>query len=1191
MKSPIPVFAALAASLCFASPTRGAFHTNIIQFSAFNPQSMTVKAGDTIVWLHQDGPVGHTVTGDTAPEAFCGSEFFFEGGICMRNFDTVGTFPYHCQPHFFFMTGTVIVEPAGNTPPTVTISSPANGASFTGPTNVTITATANDPDGTIASVAFFDGPTAIGTDTTTPFQVNPNFGLGQHILTAIATDNTGAQATSAPVTITIRSPQVINPLPPIPKGDIEIELQIVGEGMQSPLGFAVPDNFINRIFVYDQAGLIWLIDSGEMISIPMLDIRSRLVLLGPYDERGLLGAAAHPNFAANPFVYTYTSEPNGPPADFVSTATNKNHQSVIAEWRIDPTNPQRIDPASRREIMRIDKPQSNHNGGTMRFGPDGYLYISIGDGGAADDQGDGHLPDGNAQSLDNVLGKVLRIDVNARTSANGQYGIPADNPFVGQAGIDEIYAYGLRNPFSFSFDSANGTLYLGDVGQNAIEELDIIIKGGNYGWRVKEGTYYFDPNGAQAGYITTIPVVPEPPNLIDPIAQYDHDDGLAIVGGYVYRGSAVNSLVGKYVTGDWGNFNVPSGRLFYLDTGNVFKEFRIGYGDRPLGEWIKGFGQDRQGELYVCVGKTLGPVGTSGRVLKIVVPPPRPRFTGAEVRFNGFTAGWTDFTMREVYALQEKEALTDAAWTDFLITGFGTNFTPAPVDGPTAFFRVADLHGHGAIPLSVAMSGLFERPTPLNNTASGFGILRIEGDQLYIDVRYSGLSGVATAGHIHGAANASTTAGVMVDLAPYNGGAWGTNGTISGIIPLTSALKALILDGKTYINLHTDANPSGELRGQIMPVLMQTYMTGFNERPTPRVTPATGQSTMFLVGTQLTFNITYKDLVAPATAAHIHGPATSGGAAGVLIDLMPYHNGPSGQQGSFNGTVLLSPSVYTQVVDRLTYVNVHSSTYTGGEIRGQITAKPSAIPLTAALNGASERPNPVTTPGTGFGSFRIESDKLHFEIVYTNLTSQANAAHIHGAASASGSAGVLIDLGPYVIGSFGTRGALAGLITLTPAQKALILGGQTYVNIHTANNPGGEIRGHVANVLMSASLNGNNERPNSIVTAGIGQSTLLLVGNRLWFDVTYRNLGAPSTAAHIHAPANAFGSAGVRVDLAPFNDGPFGATSGSLVGVVTLNASGTAGVHDIGNVIDGMSYINVHTTANTAGEIRGQVLR
>ena len=1187
MKSLIPLFAAFTACLSFVLPGQSAIHTNIMQFTSFNPAVMTIKVGDTIRWIHRDGQFNpHTVTGETAPEQFCGSTFFVQDGVCERVFQVAGTFGYFCQPHSFTMRGTVIVEPAGNTPPSVNITAPANNSSFVGPTNVIVRATATDDSG-VQSVAFYDGTTFLAQDSSAPFEINPNFAIGQHILTAVATDNAGAQATSGPVTLTITSPRVTNPIADrIPKGDISIELEVAAEGMQSPLGFAVPDDNSGRIFVYDQAGLIWVINNGVRVSTPALDVRSRLVLLGPYDERGLLGAAVHPNFAANPYIYTYTSESNGPAADFVSTATNKNHQSVIAEWQVSAGNPLVIDPASRREVLRIDRPQSNHNGGTMRFGPDGYLYISSGDGGAADDQGDGHLPDGNAQSLDNVLGKVLRIDVNARTSANGQYGIPANNPFVGVAGIDEIYAYGLRNPFSFSFDRANGTLYLGDVGQNAIEELDVIVSGGNYGWRAREGTFYFDPNGAQAGYVTTIPVGPQPANPIDPIAQYDHDDGLAIVGGYVYRGSQVGALAGKYVTGDWGNFSVPSGRLFYLDSGNVFKEFRIGRDDRVLGEWVKGFGEGPDGEVYVCVGKTLGPVGTSGRVLRIVPLPPEVQFTRSQPAGGNLSADWAGGA--GAFVLQKKDALTDLAWNDVLVTT--DRAAASALEAVSGFFRISDLANHAAVPLSAALSGLFERPTPLTNTASGFSTMRIEGNQLYIDLRYAGLSGVAIAGHIHGPANPSINAPVLIDLAPYNGGAWGASGTVSGIIPLTQAQKAMILDGKTYVNIHTPANTGGEIRGHIMPVLLQANVTGLNERPTPRATPAISHSTLFLVGTQLTFNISYEGLTVPATVAHIHGPASSAGSAGIFADLMPYHNGPAGTSGSFHGTILLAPNVHTSLVDRLTYINIHSGTYPGGEVRGQILAKPSAIPLTAALNGASERPTPVTTPGTGFGSFRLEGNNLLFEVTYTNLGSQATAAHIHGAANTGAGAGVLIDLAPYVIGSFGTRGALAGAIPLTPAQRALILSSQTYVNIHTGNNPGGEIRGQIAPVTMWASLNGNNERTDSVPTPGTGQSTLLLVGNRLWFDVTYRNLVAAGTASHIHAPASAFANASVRVDLGPFNGGAFG-TSGSLVGVATLQSSGTPNLNDLGSVIDQMSYINVHSSYRSGGEIRGQILR
>jgi glucose/arabinose dehydrogenase len=185
---------------------------------------------------------------------------------------------------------------------------------------------------------------------------------------------------------------------------------------------------------------------------------------------------------------------------------------VVAEWRIDPENPDTVLSASRREILRLDQPQFNHNGGDMAFGPDGYLYIAVGDGGNADDEGEGHdALYGNGQNLNTVLGKILRIAVDDTTnSINGQYGIPPENPFVGVSGLDEIYAYGFRNPYRIGFDSVTGNLYVGDVGQNHIEEINRVTRGNNYGWRYREGGFYFDPNGENDGRVVTQPVEPKP---------------------------------------------------------------------------------------------------------------------------------------------------------------------------------------------------------------------------------------------------------------------------------------------------------------------------------------------------------------------------------------------------------------------------------------------------------------------------------------------------------------------------------------------------------------------------------------------------------------------------------------------------------------------------------------------------------
>ncbi len=419
---------------------------------------------------------------------------------------------------------------------------------------------------------------------------------------------------------------VADPIPGgIPQGSITVELETVTDGLVSPLGAAFPDDATGRIFVWDQTGQIWIVGSdGNRLPTPLLDLSARLVPLNAgYDERGLLGVALHADFAQHPVLYTYTSEPVEGTADFTVPITGAfNHQDVLAEWTISAGNPNLVDMASRRELLRNDHPQSNHNGGALHFGPDGMLYLSIGDGGAGDDQGDGHAPEGNAQLLDRILGKILRIDVDGggTPSANGQYGIPVDNPFLGAGMAHEIYVYGLRNPYSFHFDYVSGGLYIGDAGQNDIEEVDLVSSGDNCGWHIKEGSFFFNPNGTLDGFVTNDPVVlPVPPGLTDPIAEYDHDEGTAVIGGVVYRGTAIPPLAGRYVFADLGqSFSQPSGRLFYLDAANAIQEFQIGAPGRPLGYWPKGFAQDAAGEVYLCVTQTLGPSGTTGALLKII---------------------------------------------------------------------------------------------------------------------------------------------------------------------------------------------------------------------------------------------------------------------------------------------------------------------------------------------------------------------------------------------------------------------------------------------------------------------------------------------------------------------------------------------------------------------------------------------
>jgi plastocyanin len=440
--------------------------------------------------------------------------------------------------------------------------------------------------------------------------------------------------------------KLTDPIPaPIRRGKLAVKLRPVAKGLTAPNWGTTAPGDDNRLFVTDQVGTIWVINLSTQQKSVFANLKSLLVRLGvqgsAYDERGLLGLAFHPAYQSNGLLYTYTSEPvNGAP-DFstLTGAKAADHQAVIREWHV-PTPgaiTSVVDPASSRVVLRIDKPQFNHNGGTLLFGPDNLLYLSLGDGGNADDQGSGHVAGGNGQSLTNVLGKILRIDPNGRSSANGQYSIPSSNPFTpagnagngGQSGCtdgqcDEIFAYGLRNPFRFSFDRDLGTLYAGDVGQNFVEEVDIISSGGNYGWRKLEGRFCFNPDGANDGYVTASSDCSSA-GLIGPIAQYDHDEGKAIIGGFVYRGSLLPQLRGRYIFGDYARTFNADGRLFYLQRKDLaadstaasgFLELKY-RGRSQLGIAVLGFGQDAAGEVYVLGNRTGVPRRKTGVVFKL----------------------------------------------------------------------------------------------------------------------------------------------------------------------------------------------------------------------------------------------------------------------------------------------------------------------------------------------------------------------------------------------------------------------------------------------------------------------------------------------------------------------------------------------------------------------------------------------
>lgn len=412
----------------------------------------------------------------------------------------------------------------------------------------------------------------------------------------------------------------------------EVDVKMIADNFVSPIGLVAPDDNSKRMFVIDQIGKIWVIDKdGNKLETLFIDLTSKLVTLNAaYDERGLLGLAFHPGFKENGRFYVYYQMP--PRAGGPVSGVLWNNLSRISEFKVS-ANKNIADMNSERVLLEWNDPQSNHNGGTLAFGPDKYLYISIGDGGAANDVAPGHVEDwyavnkgGNAQNVEaNLFGKILRIDVNGNP-----YNVPADNPFVNKAGMDEIYAYGFRNPYRMSFDMGGSHMLLaGDAGQALWEEVSVIKKGGNYGWNVKEGTHCF--NAADSiKVLSSCPSVDNLGNpLIDPVIELNNwtnpagGKATTVIGGNFYRGHDIRGWDGKYIFGTFSQSPTTANGELYMATPSSasrwdFSEVSLKSHPDDVGYYLRGFGNDDNGEVYLTVSSMLGPSGNTGKVLKLV---------------------------------------------------------------------------------------------------------------------------------------------------------------------------------------------------------------------------------------------------------------------------------------------------------------------------------------------------------------------------------------------------------------------------------------------------------------------------------------------------------------------------------------------------------------------------------------------
>jgi glucose/arabinose dehydrogenase len=405
-----------------------------------------------------------------------------------------------------------------------------------------------------------------------------------------------------------------------------INANLVADGFDAPVFLTEPDDGTGRLFIVDQVGQIKILDSGGALrGEPFLDLSEDLIELDPdYDERGLLGLAFHPDYRENRRFFVYYSAPlrDEGPEDWDNT-------SVVAEYTVS-DDPDVADPDSRRVVLEVDQPFSNHNAGQIMFGQDGYLYIPLGDGGDGGDtdpEGEqlGRPPRGNAQTPATLLGSVLRIDVDG----DEPYSVPEDNPLVGEPEAEEIFAYGLRNPYGLSLDLETGDIYTFEAGQALYEEVNRIEPGANFGWNIREGLACFNPEDQVDPPEECPDTGPRGEPLVDPVVVYQRtpEDGSVVVPGVMYRGSDMPEYRGRLLFGDYSRIRfVPEGVLYVGDPEDggpaEVEQLRIGNAidrraDGALGRFLLGINQDLSGEAYALTTERGGPAGGTGEVFAL----------------------------------------------------------------------------------------------------------------------------------------------------------------------------------------------------------------------------------------------------------------------------------------------------------------------------------------------------------------------------------------------------------------------------------------------------------------------------------------------------------------------------------------------------------------------------------------------